>query len=90
MASLKDQTSKLGFPKIDGKDAVGGRDAPALYFGSTKMNNNFCFWRGQQSVGLFQERLLMALSGHPTCTDECPLLRAKRTVTNRCLPNLDL
>jgi hypothetical protein len=28
-------------PKIDGKDAVGGRDAPALYFGSTKMNNNF-------------------------------------------------
>ena len=41
MAALKDQTSKLGAPKIDGKDAVGGRDAPALYFGSTKMNNNF-------------------------------------------------
>jgi hypothetical protein len=40
MAALKDQTSKLGAPKIDGKDAVGGRDAPALYFGSTKMNNN--------------------------------------------------
>jgi hypothetical protein len=41
MAALKDQTAKLGTPKIDGKDAVGGRDAPALYFGSTKMNTNF-------------------------------------------------
>jgi Cache 3/Cache 2 fusion domain len=41
MAALKDQTTKLGAPKIDGKDVVGGRDAPALYFGSTKMNNNF-------------------------------------------------
>ena len=41
MAALKDRTTKLGAPKIDGKDAVGGRDAPALYFGSTKMNNNF-------------------------------------------------
>jgi len=39
--TLKDQTAKLGAPKIDGKDVVGGRDAPALYFGSTKMNNNF-------------------------------------------------
>src|SRR6188472_3466518 len=35
MAALKDQTAKLGAPKIDGNDAVGGRD------GSTKMNNNF-------------------------------------------------
>jgi hypothetical protein len=26
MAALKDQTAKLGAPKIDGKDAVGGRD----------------------------------------------------------------
>jgi Cache 3/Cache 2 fusion domain len=41
MAALKDQTAKLGVPKINEKDAVGGRDAPALYFGSTKMNNNF-------------------------------------------------
>ena len=41
MAALKDQTTKLGAPKIEGKDAVGGRDAPALHFGSTKMNNNF-------------------------------------------------
>jgi hypothetical protein len=41
MAALKDKTAKLGAPKIDGKDPVGGKDAPALYFGSTKMNNNF-------------------------------------------------
>ena len=41
MAALKDQTTKLGAPKIEGQDPVGGRDAPALYFGSTKMNNNF-------------------------------------------------
>ena len=40
MAALKDQTTKLGAPKIDGIDRVGGRVAPALYFGSTKMNNN--------------------------------------------------
>ena len=31
MAALKDQTAKLGAPKIEGKD---------LYFGSTKMNNS--------------------------------------------------
>jgi hypothetical protein len=31
----------LGAPKIEGKEAVGDKDAPALYFGSTKMNNNF-------------------------------------------------
>jgi len=31
----------LGEPKVVGQEAVGGKDAPALYFGSTKMNNNF-------------------------------------------------
>ena len=40
MAALKEQTAKLGAPKIEGTDAVGGKDAPTLYFGSTKMNNN--------------------------------------------------
>jgi Cache 3/Cache 2 fusion domain len=40
MTALKDQTAKLGAPKIEGKDAVGGKEAPALYFGSTKMNKN--------------------------------------------------
>lgn len=41
MELLKSITAKLGAPKIEGKEAVGGKDAPALYFGSTKMNNNF-------------------------------------------------
>jgi hypothetical protein len=40
MAALKDRTAKLGAPKIEGKDSVGGKELPALYFGSTKMNNN--------------------------------------------------
>ena len=41
MAALKDKTAKLGPPKIQGQEEVGGKSAPALYFGSTKMNNNF-------------------------------------------------
>jgi hypothetical protein len=40
MKALKDQTAELGAPKMEGKEAVGGKDTPALYFGSTKMNNN--------------------------------------------------
>jgi hypothetical protein len=41
MAALKAATDKLGAPKLDGKESVGGKDASALYFGSTKVNNNF-------------------------------------------------
>lgn len=41
MASLKAMTAKHGAAKIEGKEAVGGKDAPALYFGPTKINNNF-------------------------------------------------
>lgn len=41
MASLKAMAAKSGAPKLDGKEAVGGKDAPALYFGSSKINNNF-------------------------------------------------
>jgi hypothetical protein len=33
-------SAKLGDPKLDGMEAVGGKDAPALYFGGTKINNN--------------------------------------------------
>ena len=40
MATLKDMAAKLGRPKLDGQEAVGGKDAPALYFGKTKVNNN--------------------------------------------------
>jgi hypothetical protein len=31
----------LGPPKLEGNEAVGGKEAPALYFGTTKINNNF-------------------------------------------------
>jgi mono/diheme cytochrome c family protein len=40
ITALKDETAALGAPKIEGREAVGGKDAPVLYFGSTKMNNN--------------------------------------------------
>jgi len=46
MKALKDQTAELGAPKIEGKEAVGGKDTPALYFGSTKMNNNLALVEG--------------------------------------------
>lgn len=41
MAALQDKTATLGVAKIEGKDPVAGKDAPALYFGTTKMNNFF-------------------------------------------------
>jgi len=41
MASIKAMAAKLGAPKLEGREAVGGKDAPALYFGSTKINNDF-------------------------------------------------
>lgn len=41
MADLKAAAAKLGAPKIEGKEAVSGKDASALYFGTTKINNNF-------------------------------------------------
>src|SRR5689334_14267638 len=41
MGGLKDKAAKLGAPKLEGNEVVGGKDAPALYFGSTKINNNY-------------------------------------------------
>ncbi|WP_298352505.1 Cache 3/Cache 2 fusion domain-containing protein [Rhodoblastus sp.] len=41
MATLKAKAAKLGAPKIEGMDAVAGKEVPALYFGATKMNNFF-------------------------------------------------
>jgi len=41
MEDLKSMTAKLGAPKVEGRESVGGKDAPALHFGATKMNNNF-------------------------------------------------
>jgi Cache 3/Cache 2 fusion domain len=41
MTALKKKADALGPPKIEGTDTVGDKKAPALYFGSTKMNNYF-------------------------------------------------
>jgi len=41
MDALKAATAKLGAPKIEGMEAVSGKNASALYFGTTKLNNNF-------------------------------------------------
>jgi len=41
MAALIATTGKLGSPKLEGTDPVGGKSAPGLYFGATKMNNSF-------------------------------------------------
>ena len=41
MAALKAATAKLGAPKVEGMEAVSGKDAAAFYFGTTKINNNF-------------------------------------------------
>jgi len=41
METLKAMTAKLGKPKLEGQEAVGGKEAPGLYFGTTKINNNF-------------------------------------------------
>ncbi|HTJ26457.1 MAG TPA: Cache 3/Cache 2 fusion domain-containing protein [Candidatus Limnocylindria bacterium] len=41
MAMLKAETAKLGQPEIKGEDPVAGKTVPALFFGQTKMNNNF-------------------------------------------------
>jgi Cache 3/Cache 2 fusion domain len=41
METLKSMTAKLGGPKLEGSEAVGGKEAPALYFGTNKINNTF-------------------------------------------------
>jgi Cache 3/Cache 2 fusion domain len=41
MEILKSMADKLGPPKVEGTDTVAGKQVPAIYFGSTKMNNDF-------------------------------------------------
>ena len=41
MALMKAKAAKLGPAKIQGEEPVAGKTAPALFFGKTKMNNNF-------------------------------------------------
>src|SRR5215475_16106373 len=41
MAVLKAETAKLGAPKAEGTDQTADKTTPGLYFGSTKVNNDF-------------------------------------------------
>ena len=41
MELLRSMADKLGPPKVEGMDTVAGKQVPAIFFGSTKMNNNF-------------------------------------------------
>jgi hypothetical protein len=41
MDLLKAMAAKLGAAKVDGTDTVAGKTVPAIYFGSTKIDNNF-------------------------------------------------
>jgi Cache 3/Cache 2 fusion domain len=41
MRVLKSKAATLGAPSLKGEEVVAGKAVPDLYFGSTKMNNNF-------------------------------------------------
>ena len=41
MEVLQSMAAKIGPPKTEGIDTVAGKQVPAIYFGSSKMNNNF-------------------------------------------------
>ena len=41
MAMLKAETARLGAPKTEQTDQTAGRTTPGLFFGATKVNNDF-------------------------------------------------
>jgi hypothetical protein len=41
METLRSKAEKLGPAKIEGTDTVAGKKVPAIFFGSTKQDNNF-------------------------------------------------
>lgn len=41
IADLDARLGKIGAPRLEGTDAVAGKDVPAIYFGERKINNNF-------------------------------------------------
>ncbi|MBC7941540.1 MAG: Cache 3/Cache 2 fusion domain-containing protein [Chitinophagaceae bacterium] len=41
IADLDSRLAKIGAPKLDGTEVVGGKTVPAIYFGERKINNNF-------------------------------------------------
>ena len=40
IADFDARLAKIGAPKIDGSEEVGGKNVPAIFFGDRKMNNN--------------------------------------------------
>jgi hypothetical protein len=55
-----------------------------IYF--TKVGDQICGVCYYEELATAVGCLLLAHSRHAQCADECPLLGAKQTVTNRCLP----
>jgi len=41
IADLDARLAKIGMPKVDGTETVGGKAVPALFFGERKINNNY-------------------------------------------------
>jgi hypothetical protein len=41
IADLDARLAKIGAPRLEGTEAVAGKDVPAIYFGQRKINNNF-------------------------------------------------
>lgn len=41
IADLDARLARIGAPRIDGTDTLGGKTVPALYFGDRKINNNY-------------------------------------------------
>jgi hypothetical protein len=41
MDLLRSAAGKLGIPRLEGADTVAGKEVAAIYFGTTKINNNF-------------------------------------------------
>ena len=41
IADLEARLAKIGAPKLDGSEEVGGKKVPAIYFGDRKINNNY-------------------------------------------------
>lgn len=41
IADLDARLAKIGAPKIQGTDDVGGKTVPAIFYGDRKINNNF-------------------------------------------------
>jgi len=41
MQLLESMAAQMGQAKIEGTETVAGKEVPAIYFGSTKINNNF-------------------------------------------------